>query len=104
MTVLATFTKQPSDRLDYDFDYSKFLLGTDTIESVVFKVETLITTDEVITVPNPLIIDTELFDTTFTKVWLHGGEVGYTYKISSTATTAHGRTKQDEIKIRVKEY
>ncbi len=104
MTVLATYNKQPSERLDYDFDYSLFLMSADTIESAVFKVETLVESGEVITVPNPLEIDTEIIDTTFTKAWVRGGEIGYTYKISCTATTAHGRTKEDEIKIRVKEY
>ena len=93
MAFLNTFTKQPADRLDYDFDYSAFLLNTDTVISAVFAVE-----------PVGLTLDTQLVEPTFTKVWVTGGTAGNTYKITCTVTTDHGRVKQDEIRIRVKEY
>lgn len=93
MSVIATFTKQPIDRLDYDFDYSKFLANTDVVETAEFIVE-----------PEGLYIDAEIVEPTFTKVWVHGGVAGTVYKISCTVTTAHGRVKQDEIKVRVREY
>ena len=93
MTVLATFTKQPADRLDYDFDYTRFLAATDAIESAVFTVE-----------PSGLVIDATITEPTFTKVWLAGGTTGTTYKVTCTVTTDHGRIKQDELKVRVREY
>lgn len=93
MAILNTFIKQPADRLDYDFDYSVFLAAADSIETAVFTVE-----------PAGLTIDTSLVEPTFTKVWLQGGVVGNTYKVSCTITSAHGRVKQDEIKLRIREY
>lgn len=93
MTILATYVKQPIDRLDYDFDYSQFLAGADSIESATFLVE-----------PEGLTLDSTVVEPTFTKVWISGGDVGTAYIVNCTVTTAHGRIKQDEIKIRVKEF
>ena len=104
MTILGTFIKQPADRLDYDFDYSLFLIDVDTLETAVFEVVTLVESETEITTPNPLAIDAEVVADTYTKVWVSGGEIGYIYKISCTVTTGHGRVKQDELKIKIKEY
>ena len=95
MTVLATFTKQPVEELDYDFDYSAFLSTTDTVVSAVITVEPV--EEGGITVSGTVV------EPTYVKAWLAGGKVGTTYKITCTATTEH-RVKQDEIKIRVREY
>ena len=93
MASLNTFTKQPADRLDYDFDYKAFLLGNDTIIDAVFTAE-----------PVGLGTDTPVVEPKYAKIWVYGGVAGTTYKITCTVTTEHGRVKQDEIKIRVKEY
>lgn len=98
MTVLATYTKQPIERLDYDFEYSDFLNG-DSIDvslGAVFTVEPV--------EPGGLVIDSYVVQPTYTKVWVSHGLVDSKYKISCTVTTLHGRVKQDEIKIRVKEF
>ena len=100
MAVLGKYVKQPIDRLDYDFDYSLWIGQGDEVISAVFTVESL---DEPVTV-NPLTIDSQVVMPLYTKVWLVGGNAGETYKVSCTATTARGRVKQDEIKIRMKEY
>lgn len=92
MAILATFTKQPIDRLDYDFDAAAFLKGDDLIESAVFSIE-----------PVGLELDSTVVEPTYTKVWVKGGAVGNTYKVICTITTERGRVKQDEIRIRIRE-
>ena len=100
MAILKTFTKQPSDRLDYDFDYSQWLGEDDEVLSAVFTVESLDGT----TPTSPMMIDSEVVAATYTKVWVEGGQAGEIYKVTCTITTTRGRRKQDEIKIRLKEY
>ena len=94
--------KQPADRYDYDIDYSEWLTEKDNVESVtvtVFPNEELLDPVPVdklnvlsVTVIDPLV-----------KLWIDGGRNGVTYKITLTATTADGRIKQDEFKIKVKD-
>lgn len=100
MAILKTHTKQPSDRLDYDFDYSQWLSANDEILSAVFAVESM----DGMTPPSPMVVSSEVTAATYTKVWLEGGQAGEIYKVSCTITTTRGRVKQDEIKIRLKEY
>jgi hypothetical protein len=92
MTILATFTKQPADVQDYDVDYSDWLAGfSDTGASATVAVESGITLN-LYTLASGVV-----------KVWLSGGADGSTYKITTTLTTTGGRTKQAEIRIKVKE-
>lgn len=100
MALLGKFVKQPIDRLDYDFDGSRWLASNDAFISAAFTIENL---GEGVS-QDPLVIDTEVCTPTFAKVWLSGGMAGETYKVSCTITTSRGRVKQDEIKIRVIEY
>lgn len=90
MAILNKYTQQPADRWDYDFEYN---VPTDSIEDAVFTVE-----------PAGLILDGKVVMPTFTKIWISGGDVDVTYKVSCTITTTRGRIKQDEIKIRIREY
>lgn len=90
MAILNTYIQQPIDRLDYDFEYRA---PPDFIESAEFSVE-----------PAGLTLDGKIVEPGFTKIWISGGEAGMTYKVSCTITTDKGRIKQDEIKIRVREY
>ena len=100
MAILKTHTKQPADRLDYDFDYSRWLSTDDELVSAVFLVESL--DDPAPT--NPMVITGEVVTPFYAKVWVMGGSTGETYKVSCTVTTTRGRVKQDEIKIRLKDY
>lgn len=100
MALLKSYTKQPADRLDYDFDYAIWLNADDEILSAEFTIDSL---DDVAP-QTPMTADSQVVAATFTKVWLVGGQAGETYKVSCTVTTARGRVKQDEIKIRLKEY
>lgn len=100
MTILKSHTRQPAEHLDYDFDYSKWLNVDDDIISATFAVEFLGTPAPVA----PMVIDSTVIQPTFTKVWVSGGTAGEVYKVSCTITTSRGRVKQDEIKIRLREF
>lgn len=93
MTVLATFIKQPADVQDYDIDFSKYL---DAIEDTPASYTA--SAEDGLNIDSSLIVDKRV------KVWISGGTSGTVYKITVTLTTLIGRTKQVEIKIKVKEY
>jgi len=95
MAILGTYIKQPHEVLDYDLDYSEWLPVADTI------VSTTVTADAGITVGSTII---DPATQRIVKQWISGGADGVTYKIQVTATTAGGRVKEVEFKIRVKEY
>lgn len=90
---LATFTKQPIERLDYDVLYDDWLTPGDGLRSVQ------------LTIDKPGLTSTQQNVSAFAlKVWLAGGTDGVTYKVTVTVETDDGRIKQDEFKIKVKEY
>lgn len=91
--ILGSFVKQPADVLDYDVEYNEWLATGDTIESAVAEIS-----------PSGLTLDAVYTTETRIKVWLSGGTAGNAHKITVTATTADGRVKQDEFRIRVKDY
>lgn len=89
MAIIATYTQQPADRIDYDIPYD--LESTDSIASVTATVS-----------PSGLTV-TATNNSPRVKLWVSGGTSGTTYKIEVTVTTTIGRIKQDELKIRCKE-
>jgi hypothetical protein len=98
MTIIATFSQQPADKLDYDVWYANapdgtpdWLSANDTIISQVATVA-----------PVGLILDA-LKTADRVKLWVSGGTSGVTYKVTLTVTTEAGRVKQDELKFRIKE-
>ncbi len=91
--ILGSYIKQPADVLDYDIDYMDFLSDGDSISAKSVAVS-----------PNGLTIDSSAIFGTRVKVWLSGGTNGITYKVTVTATTTDGRVKQDEFKVKVKDY
>jgi hypothetical protein len=90
--MLGTFTQQPADRLDYDIDYREWLTGTDEVTEAEVICEPVGPT--VLRVVNP----------TFVKVWVSAATDKTTYKLTVTATTADGRVRQDEFKLKIKDY
>lgn len=90
--ILGNFTKQPVDVLDYDIDYSQWLTTGDNVESFTVVVE-----------PSGLTVDNTFTNDPRVKIYLSGGTDGATYKITVTMTTADGRVKQDEFKLKVKD-
>ena len=85
--------KNPSDQLDYDFDFAKWLSDGDSV----------ISGDAVVSPEGELsVISTQLFGTVV-KVWLSEGVSGNTYTLTVYATTAFGRQKELQLYIRVAE-
>jgi ATP-dependent protease ClpP protease subunit len=95
MAILGVFIKQPHEVLDYDFDYSEWLPTSDIIVSTAAVADAGITLGSTIIDPATKQV---------VKQWVSGGADGTTYKIQITATTAGGRVKEIEFKIRVREY
>ena len=92
--MLGTLTKQPADYLDYDVNFEEWLTDDDTIASAGATVEPA----------GELTIGDVLISSPIVKLWLSGGLDGKTYKITLTATTAFGRVKETEFRIRVRDY
>lgn len=90
---MKIFQKQPADTLDYDIDFSSWLTDEDTIVAAA----------AVSSVPAELTIDSVLSSSQAVKVWVSGGLTGSTYKVTATATSALGRIKEIDFKIRVKD-
>ena len=93
MAILATYTQQPADRLDYDFDYTNWLFDGDTVQSAIAA-----------STPTGLTVGTPVVSLTKVKLWISGGTNLATYKVTVTTTTVDGRIKQDEIRIKVKDF
>lgn len=89
---LGTFTKQPVEVKDYDLDYSEWLVAADTVEAAEVTVE-----------PAGLRVGSVFTQDKKIKVWLSAGTNGTVYKLTVTMTTADGRVKQDEFKVKVKD-
>lgn len=85
-------TKDPSDVLDYEVDWSSWLATGDEIVSVT----NTITGDD-----SALVIDTESNTTSAATVWLSGGTVGRTYTVTCRIITAGGRTAERDVRIHV---
>lgn len=95
MAIIGTFTQQPDDVLDYEVRYEQFLSPGDSVLSAIAVVE-----------PAGLLVQTPIpFDNdTAVKIWVQGGVDGTTYQITVTTTTALGRVKQDELRMRIRDY
>lgn len=94
MPILGTFQQQPDEVLDYDFDFSTYLPTLDTLVSVSATADAGITLGDTVISPTGK----------FIKQWVRGGTAGMAYKVEITATTAQGRVKQIEFKIKIREY
>jgi len=89
---LGNFTKQPVEVKDYDIDYSEWLTAGDNVQSA-----TVVVTPAGLTVESVFVNDPRV------KIWVSGGTDTLQYKLTVTMTSADGRVKQDEFKIRVKD-
>lgn len=92
MSILGNFTKQPVDVVDYDIDYSEWLSAQDNVQSCDVSVS-----------PAGLTLGQVFVNDPCVKIWVSGGTNGVTYKVTATTTTADGRVKEDEFRVRVKE-
>lgn len=90
----GTYLKQPADTLDYDLDYAEWLTSGDTVASA----------DVVAEPASDLVVEAVFLSTPIVKLWLSGGVSGTSYKLTITITTNDGRIKQDEFKLKVKDF
>ena len=92
MAILGKVVKQPVEVQDYDISFVDWLAAlSDTASTHTVTAETGIT------------VDSSTLTAGVVKVWLSGGTDGTTYKVTAQIVTAGGRTKEDEIKIKVRE-
>lgn len=92
MAVLALITQQPGDILDYDIDFSEwFPVGDVVIGATVLALPVGLTVGYALQAPR-------------VKVWIRGGVVGQTYKVTITASTSDGRAKETELKVKIKDF
>ncbi len=93
--ALARRTKDPQAVLDYTIDWLSdgWLLSGDTLSQSVWSADPGITIDSTsIDIPNGK-----------TVVWLSGGTVGHTYKVTNSITTTGGRKDDRTLEIVVQE-
>jgi hypothetical protein len=83
-------TKDPSAILDYQFDWSAWLVA-DTI------------TAHTVTAEDGLTVDSTTASTTAVTAWVSGGTVGETYELTCHITTADGRQDDRTLHIAVRE-
>jgi len=91
--ILGTFIKQPVDITDYDVEYQEWLPTGDTLSTTQVTMVPDTITLQAVHVINPRV-----------NIWLEGGEVGTTYKFTVTTTTTQGRVRQDEFRVKIKDY
>lgn len=87
------FRKDPSDRLDYDIDYMRWLPPGDVIESAIATMGG----DCTATVAQVDVAETAV------KVWVDGGASGEAGTLTVRATTAQGRVKELSVQLRIRE-
>lgn len=90
---LGQFVKQPDDVLDYDVDYSQWLNTDDHVVSAQVEVE-----------PSGLSVQSSHVFSSRVNIWLSGGTAGNSHKVTVTATTSVGRVRQDEFRVKIKEF
>jgi hypothetical protein len=89
---MDTYYKQPTERLDYDVDFSEWLPAGDAI-----------ITTAVVSAPVGLTILITDGATLIPKLWVEGGVDAITYIIEVTCETQYGRTKEVNFKLKVKD-
>jgi hypothetical protein len=98
---IGSITKQPADVLDYDIDFSEWLRAGDTLETIDVVLTRL---DGATLGLDDLAVKYVINNTPIAKVWLEKGVDGQAYKAEVTVVTREGRTKQVELRARVRDY
>ena len=89
---MDSFYKQPTERLDYDIDFTEWLPNGDAI-----------ITTAAISIPVGLTIAITDAATIIPKVWVSDGLDKESYVVSVTCETNQGRTKEVNFKVKVKD-
>lgn len=98
MAVIGKDSKQPNEVLDWDVSFAEWMRPGDDIDTVQVGIRLLAGPDTA-----PLMVDQVQNTTHLSKVWLRGGADGARYRVQLRAVTIHGRAKEAEFDISVKE-
>lgn len=82
-----TYRKDPSDVLDYGFDYSSWMDTGDSISTSTW------------TVPDGITKTSQSNDDDHTTIWVSGGTAGTKYRITNKIVTDEGRTLERSFDI-----
>jgi hypothetical protein len=86
--TLQNLIKDPNANLDYVVDWTAWLAQTgDSIQTVLWVV------------PSGITVTAQLHTTKTATVWLSGGSVGKTYRITCRITTVAGRVEDHSFNI-----
>lgn len=98
---LATYSKQPVERKDYDVDYEPWLEhdAEDTLDDVQAVVHVISGPED----EPRLVVESIEITATRAKLWVSGGVDGATYKVDITAKTQRNRIDQSELIFKLKE-
>lgn len=99
VVVLGKDAKQPNERLDFDIDFS---------EKWMPEGDALVDADAIVRLRSgndtpPLVVDTVQFTEEIVKVWLTGGAHGSKWRVQVRGFTRHGRIKEGEFDLSIKE-
>jgi len=90
--IKSIFEKDPSDVLDYKFDWSDWLGDDDAIITSTLTVATGLTKNSDTRTDSAVI------------VWLSGGSVHKTYTVTNRIITSGGRTKDQSFRVKVEDH
>lgn len=91
-------SKDPEAQLFYTFDWHEWLSPTDTIVSETYTIAARVND------PNPLVMLSEGIDSDVkTYIELSGGQLGKSYAVSVTVTTANGLIDRRTFKVKVEQ-
>lgn len=91
------FIKDPDAVLDYAVSWASWLSSvSDTLASSTWSIVTPATDP-------PLVIDTDVSNTTVATVWLRGGLAGTKYELLNHITTIGGREDDRTVYVKVKQ-
>lgn len=93
--IVGVIIQQPDEVLDYDIDCTPAFKGsvTDTVDSVSVSID-----------PVGLIVLANKLDDNTVKLWISNGTAGVDYNVEVNVVTTEGRTKQDELLVKVLEF
>lgn len=98
MAVIGKDSKQPNEVLDWDVSFAEWMRPGDEIDTVHVDIRLLSGPDT-----DLLMVDQVQNTARLSKVWLRGGADGARYRVQLRAATIHGRAKEAEFDISVKE-
>jgi hypothetical protein len=84
---MTKFRKDPDAVLDYSFDWSKWLQGSEAIIA------------HTVIAPTGITLDSSDADAERVTAWLSGGTNGTTYNVTCRITTDQGRTDDRSIQV-----